>query len=134
MDEKKYFYDVDGLFQLMEPFKTSTDDIKCLAEGANNRSACLFISIYRGYPKILIRVDLCKEKNHHGDLISISNIIYRSSIPGLYKYCNETETILQNWQKGHNLILDIDKELIKMDIENIKKVKELIEMDILIRY
>jgi hypothetical protein len=130
MDEKKYFYDVDGLFQLMEPFKTSTNDIKSFDKKTNNRSACLFISIYRGYPKTQIRVDLCKEKNHQGDLISISDLIYRSSILGLYKYCNETIDIIQKWQKGHNLILKIDKELIKMDIENIEKVKELIEMDI----
>ena len=119
MDEKKYCYDVDGLIRLMEPFKTTTDNIK---------SSCLFISIYRGYPKIQIRVDSCKEKNHHGDLISISNIIYRSSIPELYECCNETIEIIKNWQKGHNLILDIDKELIKMDIENIKKVREFIKI------
>lgn len=128
MDEKKYFYDVDGLIRLMEPFKTTTDNIKSFDKKANNRSACLFISIYRGYPKIQIRIDLCKEKNHHGDLISISNIIYRSSIPELYECCNETIEIIKNWQKGHNLILDIDKELIKMDIENIKKVREFIKI------
>jgi hypothetical protein len=124
--EKVYCYDIDGLMRLMKPFKISTDDIEIFNEKKENRDKGLFISIYRTYPKTHMLVDLCIRKNQQGDIISISDKVYRTCMPGLYKYCDESIEILQKWQYGHNLILEIDKELIKMDVTDIEKIKNFI--------
>jgi hypothetical protein len=125
-EEKVYCYDIDGLMRLMKPFKTSTDNIEAYNKSQKNHSKARFISIYRTYPKTHILVDLCTKKNQHGDVISISDKIYRTCMPGLYKYCDDSIEILQKWQYGHNLVLEIDRELIKMDIVDIEKVKDFI--------
>jgi hypothetical protein len=125
-EKKVYFYDIDGLMRLMKPFKTSTDNIEAYNEKEKNHDKARFISIYRTYPKTHILVDLCTRKNKQGDVISISDKIYRTCMPGLYTYCDESIEILQKWQYGHNLVLEIDKELIKMNVLDIEEVQDFI--------
>lgn len=121
---KRFTYDIDGLMELVKPYKISTDDIKEYDKKIDNRDECTFISIYRTYPKTHITMEFCKEINHHGDIITMSDKVYRSCIPGLYRYCKESIDIILKWQKGHKLILEIDQELIRMNIHNIEKVKD----------
>lgn len=121
---RKFTYDIDGLMELMKPYNISTDDVYPYDKKKKNESECVFINIYRCYPKTHINMEFCKEKNHHGDVITMSDKVFRSLIPGLYRYCEETIDIILKWQRGHKLILDIDQELIRMDIHNIEKVKD----------
>lgn len=121
---KRFTYDIDGLMELVKPYKISTDDIKVYDKKKKNEVESIFISIYRCYPKTHTTMEFCKEKNHHGDVITMSDKIFKANIPGLYRYCDESIDIILKWQKGHKLILDIDQELIRMNIHNIEKVKD----------
>lgn len=125
-ENPKYNYDIDGLMELVKPYKISTDDIKVYDKNKKNEIESIFISIYRCYPKTHTTMEFCKEKNHHGDVITMSDKVFRANIPGLYRYCDESIDIILKWQRGHKLILEIDQELIRMDIHNIEKVKDYI--------
>ena len=124
--EIKISYDIDGLMELVKPFKISTDDVEQYDKKRKNDAFCIFVSIYRCYPKTHITVEFCKEKNQHGDIITMSDKIFRANIPGLYKYCDESIDTILKWQRGHEMILGIDKNLINMEITDIEKVNNYI--------
>jgi len=108
-------YNIKGLLKLMRPYSSSTKDIK------TNE---VFISISQTYPKTIIKVEYCKDRGVRGDLYTMSDNIYRQNIPGIYKYCPESIEVIQLWQKGYNMIIDIDRELVEMDIKDIENIKK----------
>lgn len=108
-------YDINGLIYLMKPFRTTTDKIT-----KND----IFISIVKMYPETRIKVEYCKDKGIKGDLYTLSDNIYRPGIRGLYLYNESTIEVIQKWQKGFNMIIDINNELIEMDMNDIIDIKK----------
>lgn len=111
-------YKIEDLINQMVEFKESTTNIE---------KGDVFISIYRAFPITKIRVELTKEKNSNGDLITTTDNIYKSNIACIYKYSEETISIILNWQQGYNLISDIHQQLTSMDISDILKIKQKME-------
>jgi hypothetical protein len=113
-------YDIENLINKMIYFKESTNNIKMGSP---------FISIYRTYPITKITVEMVKHKTVNGDIITMSDNIYKANISCIYKYNEETINIILDWQEGYNLISDINKKLILMSISDIKQINKIIEED-----
>lgn len=111
-------YNLESLISKLEPYKTS---VKQLDVGD------VFIHIIIGTPKSHINLEYIKLKNKYGDAITISD----KAITGftiIYKYCEQTIDIVQNWNKGHNFIKNINENLIHLNLLNLAEVDNHIQI------
>lgn len=99
----------------MKPFRLTTEKIT---------KDDVFISISKMYPETRIKVEYCKDKGIKGDLYTLSDNIYMPGSRGLYGYNNDTIEIIKGWLKGFNMIIDINKELVEMDMNDIIDIKK----------
>jgi len=130
-------HSIDSLIEIMNPYKIKSDEIIPINFIMKNEldlysdsetmrekvKQSQFISIIRGKPYTEIHRQTCMGKDSKGAIITVTNQIFVYNSNYIYKYSDETINIVQKWLYIDKLINDININLQRLDVEDLRKIR-----------